>query len=398
MIGVGMAFVWLAVVMLGLIASAVVERRVRLASLRGRDRWAPQKADWGFDAERPPVVSLLARGLAGAARLVRSRTSVRDQSPKLRWVGRFVSCVAMTSALALVPFAGTWGGRVEGQPLLAVDLPHGLIAVAFLVLMTGLAQVGVGLAERSPWSRLGSVGLASQLLGGFGLFVLVLAPLVLGPFSFRLQDIVSFQQTTFSLFFWLPESLQGEGFEFLRAVQWPRWNLFVQPLTAILFLPALYFLTHRPWVAAGMTRSVGTAGLGLDSDPRDLYWGRLETRLAEVFAAALFVALFLGAESIPFLPVSILVGALEPLVGFALPALLAVVLGIGVFLGKLVIVLVLVGVVHRSTADLRGDQKLRLVALRLLPLAWGNLLLMSAIHLAVEPVPEAIVKSLSGGG
>ena len=392
-----MAFVWLGVVMFALVACAVIERRVRLAGLRGNKRWASPRADWGFDAERPPVVSLVARGLAGSARLVRGRTTVRNQSARLRSVGLIVSSIALISGLALIPFAGTWGGGIQDRPLLVVDLPHGLIALVFLVLLMGFAQVGVGLAERSPWSRIGSVRLASQMLGGLGLFLLVLAPLVLGPTSFRLQDIVSYQQATFSPLFWLPEILEGEIFNIARTLQWPRWNLFVQPLTAILFLPALYSLTRRPWLGDAMTASVGTAALGLDSDPGELYWGRLEARLGEVFAAALFVSLFLGAGAIPFLPGFEVVKLIQPLVGFALPALLVVVVGISVFLGKLVVVLLISGAIRRSTARSRRDQRIRLIALRLLPLAWANLLLVSAMTL-LSGGSGALAKSLLGDG
>lgn len=398
MTSIAMAFVWLSVVMLALVVCALVERRVRLADLRGSKRWAPPRADWGFDADRPPVVSLVARGLAGTARLVRCRTSLHNQSPKLRSVGLVVSCLALSSGLALVPFAGTWGGGVQDRPLLAVDLEHGLFALVFLVFLMGIAQVGVGLAERSPWSRIGSVRLATQMLAGLGLFLLVLAPLVLGPASFRLQDIASFQQATFSPLFWLPESFHGEIFDFARSAQWPRWNLFVQPLTAMLFLPALHSLTRRPWAGDAMTGSVGTAGFGLDSDPSELYWGRLEARLSEVFAAALFVSLFLGAGAIPFLPSPEIVESIRPFVGFALPALGAVVLGISVFFAKLVIILVISGAIRRSTATLRRDQRTRLVALRLLPLAWANLLLVSAMTLLSERGPGTLVKSLLGDG
>jgi NADH:ubiquinone oxidoreductase subunit H len=404
MISVGMAFVWLGVLMLALVVCALVERRVRLADVRGNGRWASARADWGFDAERPPVVSLVARGLAGMARLVRGGSSISNQSAARRSLGLIVSCIALLSGLALIPFAGTWGGGVNDRGLLAVDLQHGLIALVFLVLLMAFARVGVGLAERSPWSRIGSVRLASQMLGGVGLFLLVLAPLALGPDSFRLQDIVSFQQATFAPLFWLPESFEGETIDLsraadvARALRWPRWNLFVQPLTAILFLPAVYSMTRRPWVGDAMTGSVGAAGFGLDSDPVSLYWHRLEVRLGEIFAAALFVSLFLGAGAIPFLPALEIVESIEPLVGFALPAFLVVVLSISVFFGKLVIVLMISASIRRSTANLRPDQQTRRVAFRLLPLAWANLLLVSAMTLLSEHVPGTLAKSLLGDG
>jgi len=420
MIGVGMAILWAGLVLLALVACAVLERRGRLADSARRGLWLAPRADWGFDAERPPVVSLVARGLASAARMVRSRTQVLDQSAWLRGIGRLISCVALASGLALIPFAGTWGGGAQGRPLIVADLGHGLIAIVFLLLLMGFAQVGIGLADRSPWSRLGSVGLASQTLAGLGLFILVVAPLAVtsvsevsnslesvvmaspsqptAPASFRLQNIVAAQTSTFSPLFWLPEVLQGQAFDWIRELRWPRWNIFVQPLTALLFWLALHGLTRRPLLANATTGSIGLAGFGLDDDPIDLYWSRLEARLARVFAAALFVSLFLGAGAIPFLRIGDLVDSLVPHVGFSLPAFLALGMGVGVFFGKLVFVLIADGMLRRSMANLRDDQRTRLVAFRLLPLAWANLLLVSAASLFAQGSPSPLSKMLLGGG
>jgi len=224
------------------------------------------------------------------------------------------------------------------------------------------------------------------------------SPDFLASASFRLQDIVSGQQSSFSPLFWIPSAWQGDVFDEIRGLRWPRWNVFVQPLTAVLFWAALHGLIRRPWLVSGETGSVGLAGFGLDHDPVDLYWGRLEARLARILAAALFVSLFLGAGAIPFLPMGEIVERLEPLVGFAFPAFLAVAIGIGVFFGKLVFVLIVDGWLHRSIATLRDDQRTRLVAFRLLPLAWANLLLVSTTSLFLQETPSRLSKMLLGDG
>ena len=387
MIGAGLAFVWFAVVSLALVGCAVIERRSRLAGLRNRPEWRPARAAWGFDLEPPPVTYLIARALAGGARLVRSRTLVADRSSSQRMLGRIVSCVALASALSLVPFAGTWGGTLDGAALVVVDLRHGLIALVFLVLLMAMGQVAIGLADHSVWSRLGSVRVASLSLGGLGLFVLVLAPLALETGSLRLHDIVFAQQQTFSPFSWLPSQIRGEVFKVVADWRWPDWNLFAQPLTAFLFVPALACLTRRPWVYNAGVGSMGASGFGLDSDPADLYWGRLEMRLSKVLAASLFVSLFLGAGAIPFVQASAIVDLLEPFVGHALPALLGVMIQIGVFVLKLMLVLVLTAGLRRATATLRDDQWIEIVTFRLFPLALANLLLVSAMSLLSNSTP-----------
>jgi NADH:ubiquinone oxidoreductase subunit H len=217
--------------------------------------------------------------------------------------------------------------------------------------------------------------------------VLVLAPLAIETGSLRLHDIVFAQQQTFSPFSWLPIRIGGKVFEVARDWRWPDWNLFAQPLTALLFVPALAGLTHRPWIYDAAVGSMGTSGFGLDSDPGDLHWGRLEMRLSKVLAASLFVSLFLGAGAIPFVQASAIVDLLEPFVGPLLPALLGVMIQIGVFSLKLLVVLILASSLRRATATLRGDQWIEIVIFRLLPLAWANLLLMSAISLLSNSTP-----------
>ena len=179
MMAIALAIVWLVIVFFGLVVFALLERRSRLLGLPRNTGLEPPRANWGFDSQPPSVHYLFLRALAGGARLVRSRTTVLDHSATLRSVSRFTSWFALASAFSLIPFAGTWGGGSLDQPLIGVDLQHGLPAIVLFVFLMGFAQVGLGLADRSPWSRLGSVGIASQMLGGLGLLVLVLAPLAL---------------------------------------------------------------------------------------------------------------------------------------------------------------------------------------------------------------------------
>lgn len=390
MMGIGMGIVWLGIVSLSLIVCAMIERHHRLGRLQDRPEWNPPKALWGSDANPPPANYIVARALADAARIVRSRARVFDRSRGLSFGARIVCCLALATGLSLVPFAGTWGGAPDGSALVPVDLRFGLIAIVFVVFVLGMAQVMLGLAERNVWSRLGSVRVAGQCLGGLGLLVLVLAPLTLEAQSFRLHDIAQAQASDFIPFSWLPASIEGGVPDFLRSWGWPRWHLFSQPLTALLFILALRWILRRPDVQDATAATVATAGFGLDSSPVDLYWDRLEGRLAKILAAALFVSLFLGAGSLPFVSASAVVRLLEPFVGPLLPALLVVALQSGVFFAKMVIVLILGALLRRSSATLREDQWIGVATLRLVPLAWANLLLVSALTLLSSSVQRGV--------
>lgn len=381
MSGLALALVWWSVVSLALICVVLAERRARVILRGDRPELSPPRRVWGGDLDEPPGAYIFARITAAGARLVRVGSVIADQAQGLMAVTRVVSCVALGSALALVPFAGNLGGRREGLALVVFDLRYGLLALVFFVLLAGMAQVGVGLAQKSVWSRFGSIRVASRMLGGLALLTLVLAPLAIESGSLRLADLVWQQQQTFTPFAWLAATLFPSFEKTLSVISLPSWHLLTQPITALLFIPAMGFLTRRPVADDPVAGGFATSGFGFDADPADLYWGQAESRIALVLFASLFVALFLGAGQIPYLNSSELVAVMGEFVGDELPAIVIAGIEAHVFFVKLLFVLGLLMRIRRVTARIREDQWLRLVTRRLLPIAWANLLLVAAIAL-----------------
>ncbi len=373
-----LTIVWMSVVSGVLAACAILERRARLVPRPDRPELSPPRANWGGNPAPPPAHAMTARALAGFARIVRRKSVVSDHRPGLRLLGRLGACVSLLVGLAMVPFAGTWGGGLTDPPILLLDLHHGLAAIGFLLLLASFSRIAVGLSERNAWSRIGSARQASRSIAALALMTLVLAPLAIGSGSLRLHDIVSDQQLPIGPVAWGVAALEGEFGHTLRAWPIPAWNVLAQPLTAILFIPAMALLLGSPRVDDPTTGSIGAAGLGLDADPIDVYWSRIDARLSLVFATTLFVCLFLGAGSIPFFDAPRLVARLAPYVGDTLPTLLVTGLQVGSFLAKSILVLAASSRLKRVIAVSRVDRALRLTTRRLLPLAWANLLLVAA--------------------
>ncbi|MBJ19063.1 MAG: hypothetical protein GY910_09405 [bacterium] len=369
---------WLASVSVTLIGCALFERNARLVARPGRPELNPPRALWGGQPERPPAHAMSARALAGFARIVRRPLRVADHRPGLRLLGRLGTCFSLAFVLAMLPFFGTWGGGPMDAPLLLLDLRHGLSAIGFLLLLTSFARIAVGLSERNAWSRIGSAGQASRSIAALALLILVLAPLVVASGSLRLHDIVLGQQLPIAPIGWLLETFDGPFFQILRAWPIPAWNVFTQPLTAILFVPAMALLLGSPRIDDPTRGSLAAAGVGLDAAPMDLYWSRLDARLSFALAAGLFVTLFLGAGSIPFLEPEEFVSGLAPFLGEVLPKLMVLGLHLVTFLAKSLCVLAAVARLKRVAAVGRVDRALRLATRRLLPLAWANLLLVAA--------------------
>lgn len=227
MLGFVLAFVWFGAISLALVALARVERRARVEGDADRVELAPPRALWGGGIERPPGHSMLARSLSGGARLVRAGTRIGERARGLRFAARAVSCVALASALALIPFASSLGGRPGDPPLVVVDLAHGLVALLLFVLLAAMAQVAVGLSEASPFARLACVRLAGRVLATLAVFALVLAPLALAADSLRLHAIVMEQQASFTPFASLSPALGLEEGGLTRALEripLPAWS------------------------------------------------------------------------------------------------------------------------------------------------------------------------------
>jgi len=378
--------VWLVVAMVGLASVALFERSGRSRARTDRPELAPPRAVWGGGVLHPPSRAATARALAGFARLVRRRTRVVDHRRGLRRLSRGLGCGALLLGLGLLPIAGTWGGAA-GPPLLLLDLEGGLIAILLVLLALAVARIAIGLSERSAWSRMGAARQASRAIAGTALLVLSSMPLAIDAASLRLHDLVLDQQRMLWPVAGLARLFGPDVVARLEAWPVPAWNLFTQPLTAVLFAAAISLWVASPRADVPGAGAVGVAGLGLDGDATELYWLRVEARLASVFAAGLFVTLFLGAGGLPLVDPVTLVERAEPFLGRGLPEALVTLLHVGVFAGKLVAVLYLGARVGRMTATSRDDRSLRLATRRLLPVAWANLLLVAAIALWLEGLP-----------
>ena len=221
-------------------------------------------------------------------------------------------------------------------------------------------------------------------IAALALFTLVLTPIAVDSGSLRLHEIVLDQQRPLVVVDWLLAKIGHGSFEFLQSWRWPAWNLFTQPITALLFVPTMSLLLASPRVDDPATGSIGITGTGLDADPIDLYWMKLDTRLSSVLSAALFVTLFLGAGSIPGFDHEAIGALLAAFVGEFVGMLLLALIHLASFLVKWLLVLGIAVRMKRIAAAARDDRALRLATRRLLPLAWANLLLVTAIVLWLD--------------
>jgi len=162
------------------------------------------------------------------------------------------------------------------------------------------------------------------------------------------------------------EAQSGAGF------QWDGlWFIFYMPVSAMVFLVALFAETNRlPFdMAEGEADLVG----GFHTEYGAMKWGLFF--VAEyshmLVGSGVFILLFLGGwNPLPFLPLATVAGWLH-LAGH--PILLGL-LSIAIFMGKAVFFLFLFMWVRWTVPRFRYDQVMKLGWQKLLPLAIGNLL------------------------
>jgi NADH-quinone oxidoreductase subunit H len=278
-----------------------------------------------------------------------------------------VGMIPALTTVTVVPFgAYLAGGRVV--PLMLANVDVGLLAV-FAVSSLGIySLILAGWASNSKYPFLGGVRASAQLisyelsltLAVLPVFLWVNAPGTSGTLS--LARVVEFQSQ--------PGFLGGA------------WFLFVMPVSALVFLVALFAETNRQ--PFDMPESESDLVGGFHTEYGAFKWALFF--VAEysnmIVGSGVFALLFLGGwNPLPWVPLATLAGWLG--LG-AHPALLGV-LSIAIFLGKVCGLIFIFMWVRWTVPRFRYDQVMKIGWQKLLPLAIANLLLYAIGIAFVQP-------------
>jgi NADH-quinone oxidoreductase subunit H len=249
------------------------------------------------------------------------------------------------TTLVLIPFGPeiTVGGRTI--PLVVTNADTGVLLFLAISSLGVYSLVMAGYASNNKFSLIGSIRASAQLISyELALTVSVLAVLI--PVnSFRLTDVVAYQQA-----------------------HWWQWNCFPQILGCIVFLIAAFAETNRlPFdlpeaeseLIAGFHTEYGAMRFAL------FFQGEYSNMAA---LSALGATLFFGGWSLPFIHYP--------------ENLLGAVLGLLTLVAKIAIAMAVFVWVRWTFPRFRYDQLMRLGWKLLLPLAILNLILVSAMTLA----------------
>lgn len=251
---------------------------------------------------------------------------------------------AMTTMIVL-PFGQYTGADGITVPIVLANLDIGIL---FILAVSSLGVYGIilgGWAANSKYPFLGGIRASAQMI------------------SYELAMALSI----LPVFMWFGGTLN------LHAVvqgQYAVWTIFAQPVSALIFLVALFAETNRlPFdmpesetdLVAGYNTEYGAFKFGL-------FFVAEYTHI--IIGSGVFVALFLGGWTLPFVPIP------EGIAG--------AVISIGIFLAKVFVLVFFFMWIRWTLPRFRYDQVMNLGWKKLLPLAIANLVVYAIIIALIE--------------
>lgn len=280
------------------------------------------------------------------------------------YIAPLLALIPALTTVTIVPFGAYWDAAAGTlKPLILANLDVGLLAV-FAISSLGVYSVIIaGWASNSKFPFLGSVRASAQLISYELSMTLSVLPVFLwvnapgGQGTLSLFDVVQTQSQ--------PGFLGG------------LWYIFLMPLSAFIFLVALFAETNRQ--PFDMPESESDLVGGFHTEYGEFKWSLFF--VAEyahmLVGSGVFTLLFLGGwNPLPWVP-------LAPLIE-GLPVWLGGLIGIGVFLGKVFAAIFFFMWVRWTLPRFRYDQVMKIGWQKLLPLSIANLIFYALAIALIE--------------
>ena len=273
------------------------------------------------------------------------------------------------TTVTVVPFGAYLDAAGHLVPLGLANLDVGILAVFAVSSLSVYSLIIAGWSSNSKYPFLGGVRASAQLISYEISMTLSVLPVFLwinAPGG----------EGTLSLFK-VVEAQSGSGFSWNGA-----WFIFYMPVSALVFLVALFAETNRlPFdMAEGEADLVG----GFHTEYGSMKWGLFF--VAEysnmMVGSGVFILLFLGGwNPLPWVPLADVAHWLHLVDQPMLLGLLSII----IFVGKVLAFLFLFMLVRWTVPRFRYDQVMKLGWQKLLPLAIGNLLVYAIVIAWLQP-------------
>ena len=351
-------------------ACSMAERKVCawIQSRPGPNRAIPPWFRWvpvlGPFLQRIGAFQLMADGL----KFLFKEEPVPGQVNKLYFIlAPVIAMIPALSTVTVVPFGAYLNGAGQLRPLMLANVDVGLLAV-FAVSSLGIYSIILaGWASNSKYPFLGALRASAQLI------------------SYELSLTLS----VLPVFLWINAPGTPGTMSLVRTVAYQSqpgfwggaWFVFTMPLSALIFLIALFAETNRQ--PFDMPESESDLVGGFHTEYGAFKWALFF--VAEysnmIVGSSVFILLFLGGwNPLPWIPLATLAGWLG-LAGH--PVALGAV-SVVIFLGKVLALIFFFMWVRWTVPRFRYDQVMKIGWEKLLPLAIANLVIY-AVGIAIIP-------------
>ncbi len=269
-----------------------------------------------------------------------------------------LAMIPALTTIAIVPFGAYLDPAGQVVPIVLANVDVGLLAVFAIASLGVYSLILAGWASNSKYPFLGGVRASAQLISYELSMTLSVLPVFLWinapgqPGTLSLSKVVEFQSQP---------GLWGG-----------MWFLFLMPVSAFIFLVALFAETNRQ--PFDMPESESDLVGGFHTEYGAFKWSLFF--VAEychmIVGSAVFVLLFLGGwNPLPWVPLAAVANALQ----IADLPLLTGVLGVCIFVGKVLFFIFFFMWVRWTLPRFRYDQVMTIGWKKLLPLSIANLVL-----------------------
>jgi NADH-quinone oxidoreductase subunit H len=274
-----------------------------------------------------------------------------------------LAMIPALTTIVVVPFGAYFNEAGKLVPIILANLDIGLLAVFAVSSLGVYAVILAGWASNSKYPFLGGVRASAQLIS----YELSMTLSVLPVF---LWINAPGGEGTLSLFT-VVEMQSGSGFAWNSL-----WYVFYFPLSAFIFLVALFAETNRQ--PFDMPESESDLVGGFHTEYGAFKWSLFF--VAEychmIVGSAVFILLFLGGwNPLPGLPLADVINWLSGHAAWVAHPLAMGLIGIGIFLGKVFASIFFFMWVRWTLPRFRYDQVMNIGWKKLLPLAIANLIL-----------------------
>jgi NADH-quinone oxidoreductase subunit H len=297
-----------------------------------------------------------------------------------------ISAIPPVIAFAVIPYGGTYVFGDTRVSLVAADIDWGVLYILAIGALGAYGPVLAGWSSNSNWSILGAVRSTAQMIS----YEVTLGLSIVGIFmvfgTLRLTDMAVAQDATFRVFGFLDliPALTAPGW--LDAVRLPNWGIFLQPLGFLLFLTCIMAENKRPPFDLPECENELVAGYFTEYSGMRFGLFYMSEFIQVVVIAGLCTALFLGGWSIPYLSQQTVIDGVGSFFGAGFATILCMLLHVGAFFAKVVVMIWLQMLIRWSFPRFRYDQVMDLCWKVILPLSILNIFVTAGVMLIAAGV------------